>query len=139
MNKCLIVFILAVSFQACTGGTAKGLKGILSRKDCHGGCSKKMPCEGKEFKVEMALSGNNVLTSGNTIFARDPDDYDHTLRIEFDAAVPIDVYSNIKDPANKRMVVKGIIEGYDQYVHEKCYRSYILKVKSKEDFVVFTK
>ncbi len=134
---CLII-ALAIGQLACSGSTAKGISGILKDKKCHGGCSKKMPCEGKIYEVEMQLTGNNVLTSGRVIFARDPDNYEHTLRIEFDEMVPIEVYANIKDSANKRFVVRGLIEGYDQYSQEKCYRSWIIYVKDKNDFKVFT-
>lgn len=136
----LLVF-LAVScmaLTACSPGnsTAKGIKGILQRSDCKGPCGKKMNCEGKVIKLEMQLN-NNIMTAGNTLFARDPDDYDYTIKIEFSSAVPIELYSDIKNPANKRFVVSGIVEGYDQYVHQVCTRSYIIKVSKAEDFSVF--
>lgn len=96
-----------------------------------------MECEGKVLTLEMQLANNNIMTSGNTIFARDPDNYDYTVKIEFGESVPIELYGDIKNPINKRFIVTGIVEGYDQYVHEQCTRSYILKVTNPKDFKVF--
>jgi len=79
------------------------------------------------------------MTSGNTIFARDPDNYDYTVKIEFGESVPVELYGDIKNPVNKRFIVTGIVEGYDQYVHEQCTRSYILKVNNPKDFKVYDK
>lgn len=119
------------------GSAAKGIKGILNRSDCKGTCGKTMTCEGKTISLEMMLANNNIMTAGNTIYARDPDNYDYTIKIEFEDSVPLETYADIKNPANKRFVVSGIVEGYDQYVHQQCTRSYIIKVKSAGDFKVY--
>jgi hypothetical protein len=135
-----LVFCTCILLYACSqGGTVKGIKGLLKRSDCKGPCHKAMPCEGKTLTLEMQLSGNNIMTAGNTIFARDPDNFDYTIKIEFAESVPIEIYSDIKNPANKRFIATGIVEGYDQYVHEQCSRSYILKVKDAKDFKVYNK
>ncbi len=125
---------------ACSPGNnaAKGIRGILKRSDCKGECHKVMGCEGKSLTLELLLANNNVMVAGNTIFARDPEDFDYTIKIEFDNSVPLDVYGDIKNPANKRCIVTGIVEGYDQYVHEQCTRSYIIKVSKAEDFKVYS-
>lgn len=139
-NVGALVFSACIIFSACSsGGSAKGIKGILKRSDCKGPCHKAMPCEGKPLTLEMQLSGNNIMTAGNTIFARDPDNFDYTVKIEFADSVPLEIYSDIKNPANKRFIATGIVEGYDQYVHEQCSRSYILKVKDQKDFKVYNK
>ncbi len=121
-----------------SGGTAiKGIKGLLSRPDCKGPCHKPMPCEGQTLTLEMQIANNNLMTAGNTIFARDPNNYDYTIKIEFGDSVPLELYADIKNPANKRFIVTGIIGGYDMYVHEVCSRSYIIKVNNPDDFKVF--
>jgi hypothetical protein len=132
---------LILLMNSCSSGNsvAKGIKGILQRPDCKGPCHKPMPCEGKELTLEMMLANSNIMTSGNTIFARDPDDYSYTIKIEFGASVPIELYGDIKNPANKRFVVTGIVEGYDQYVLEVCTRSYVLKVNDPKNFKVYDK
>ncbi len=133
--------VLLILMNSCSSGNsvAKGIKGILQRPDCKGPCHKPMPCEGKELTLEMILANNNIMTSGNTIFARDPEDYSYTIKIEFGASVPLELYGDIKNPANKRFVVTGIVEGYDQYVLEVCTRSYILKVNDPKNFKVYDK
>jgi len=140
MKQLLIVLLgMALVQFACShgGSAAKGIQGILKRSDCKGPCNSKMDCEGKTITVEMMLANNNIMTAGNTIFARDPDNYDYTIKIEFGSSVPVELYSDIKNPANKRFVVTGVVEGYDQYVHQQCTRSYIIKVAKAEDFKVF--
>ena len=134
-----ILFGCLLVISACSpgGSVAKGIQGILKKSGCNGPCNKKMDCEGKTITVEMLLANNNIMTAGNTIFARDPDNYDYTIKIEFASSVPVELYSDIKNPANKRFVVTGLVEGYDQYVHQQCTRSYILKVAKQEDFKVF--
>ena len=89
--------------------------------------------------LEMQLANSNIMTAGNTIFARDPDDYNYTIKIEFAESVPLELYGDIKNPVNKRFIVTGIVEGYDTYVHEQCTRSYILKVNDPKNFRVYTK
>ncbi|MBK6546127.1 MAG: hypothetical protein IPO78_17955 [Saprospiraceae bacterium] len=133
------ISIILLFFNSCSpgGSVAKGIKGITQRSDCKGPCHKTMSCEGKPLTLEMKLENNNLMTAGNTIFARDPDNFDYTVKIEFGTSVPIELYSDIKNPNNKRFVVTGIVEGYDQYVHEQCTRSYILKVSDSKDFKVF--
>ncbi|HEX5625699.1 MAG TPA: hypothetical protein VFX48_06775 [Saprospiraceae bacterium] len=143
MNASRMIWIasaLITGLVACSpgGSVAKGIKGIVKRSDCSGPCHKTMACEGKTVSLEMVLENNNIMTAGNTIFARDPDDYDYTVKIEFSESVPLEIYSDIKNPANKRFSVTGIVEGYDQYVHDVCTRSYIIKVKDAKDFKVFT-
>lgn len=135
-----IAAALVTVLLACSpgGSVAKGIKGIVKRSDCSGPCHKVMACEGKSISLEMVLENNNIMTAGNTIFARDPDNYDYTVKIEFAESVPLELYSDIKNPANKRFTVTGIVEGYDQYVHDVCTRSYIIKVKDAKDFKVFT-
>ncbi|HRG67870.1 MAG: hypothetical protein JNL65_05890 [Saprospiraceae bacterium] len=132
---------LLIFSSACSpgGSAAKGIKGIIKRSDCKGPCHKTMGCEGKALTLEMELANNNIMTSGNTIFARDPDNYDYTVKIEFGESVPVELYGDIKNPVNKRFIVTGIVEGYDQYVHEQCTRSYILKVNNPKDFKVYDK
>ncbi|MBK7359273.1 MAG: hypothetical protein IPI45_05710 [Saprospiraceae bacterium] len=131
-------FCLLIGISCSPGGSAaKGIKGIIKRSDCKGPCHKTMECEGKVLTLEMQLANNNIMTSGNTIFARDPDNYDYTIKIEFGESVPIELYGDIKNPINKRFIVTGVVEGYDQYVHEQCTRSYILKVTNPKDFKVF--
>ncbi|MBK9107763.1 MAG: hypothetical protein IPM92_05120 [Saprospiraceae bacterium] len=134
------IFAACILLTACsTGGSvSKGIKGILKRSDCKGSCNKTMDCEGKSLTVEMALANNNIMIAGNTIFARDPDNFDYTIKVEFSSAIPVEMYSDIKNPINKKFVVTGIVEGYDQYIHQVCTRSYILKVSKPEDFKVFT-
>lgn len=140
-----LAYIISASFlifsSACSpgGSAAKGIKGIIKRSDCKGPCHKTMGCEGKALTLEMELANNNIMTSGNTIFARDPDNYDYTVKIEFGESVPVELYGDIKNPVNKRFIVTGIVEGYDQYVHEQCTRSYILKVNNPKDFKVYDK
>jgi hypothetical protein len=131
---------ICIVYTSCsTGGSvSKGIKGLLSRSDCKGPCNKTMDCEGKVMTVEMVLANNNIMLAGNTIFARDPDNFDYTIKVEFSSAIPVEMYSDLKNPANKKFMVTGIIEGYDQYVHQVCTRSYILKVSKPEDFKVFT-
>ena len=131
---------LLIFSSACSpgGSAAKGIKGIIKRSDCKGPCHKTMGCEGKALTLEMELANNNIMTSGNTIFARDPDNYDYTVKIEFGESVPVELYGDIKNPVNKRFIVTGIVEGYDQYVHEQCTRSYIIKVSKAEDFKVYS-
>lgn len=138
---CIISASLLIFSSACSpgGSAAKGIKGIIKRSDCKGPCHKTMGCEGKALTLEMELANNNIMTSGNTIFARDPDNYDYTVKIEFGESVPVELYGDIKNPVNKRFIVTGIVEGYDQYVHEQCTRSYILKVNNPKDFKVYDK
>ncbi len=133
---CCMFFINACS----PGGTAvKGIKGLLSRADCKGPCNKQMACEGKTITLEIQLANNNIMTAGNTIFARDPDSYDYTIKVEFGESVPLELYGDIKNAINKRFIVTGIISGYDQYVHEKCSRSYVIKVNNPKDFKIYDK
>ncbi|MBK8955381.1 MAG: hypothetical protein IPM34_07480 [Saprospiraceae bacterium] len=137
------LFILIGCFlilgSCSTGGSvSKGIKGILGRSDCKGPCNKTMDCEGKSLTVEMTLANNNVMIAGNTIFARDPDNFDYTIKVEFASSIPLELYSDIKNPANKKFIATGIVQGYDQYVHQVCTRSYILKVNKQEDFKVYT-
>ncbi|MBK8152412.1 MAG: hypothetical protein IPK61_04675 [Saprospiraceae bacterium] len=93
-----------------------------------------MPCEGEERTIEMTLGDNNVLISSSAIFVRDPDNYDYTLRIDFTEAVPSAVYSDARNEKYKRLVATGIVEGFDQYVHETCTRSYLFKVNDPSKF-----
>lgn len=103
---------LLIFSSACSpgGSAAKGIKGIIKRSDCKGPCHKTMGCEGKALTLEMELANNNIMTSGNTIFARDPDNYDYTVKIEFGESVPVELYGDIKNPVNKRFIVTGIVE-----------------------------
>jgi len=131
-----------MSFQSCSSSSTsavKGLKGLLAKPDCHGPCGKIMPCEGKEITFELELRNNNVMSSGNALFFRDPDNYDYTFRVNFAETVPVETYSDIKNPANKRVVFTGVVEGFDQYVHEVCTRSYIFKVTDKDKFKILDK
>ncbi|MBK7340466.1 MAG: hypothetical protein IPQ10_01755 [Saprospiraceae bacterium] len=114
--------------------TIHGLKGMIASGDCAGPCGKKMPCEGEERTIEMTLGDNNVLISSSAIFVRDPDNYDYTLRIDFTEAVPSAVYSDARNEKYKRLVATGIVEGFDQYVHETCTRSYLFKVNDPSKF-----
>lgn len=142
INNILFCFcmISCIGFACTPGGSVvKGVKGILKRPDCKGPCHRQMPCEGKMMTLEIQLGNNNIMTAGNTVFARDPDDYDYTIKIEFGESVPLELYGDIKNPANKRFVVSGIVEGYDQYVHEACTRSYVLKVNDPKHFKVYNK
>lgn len=141
INLSFLIFLVLSIVSSCSpgGSVAKGIKGILQRSDCKGPCHKAMPCEGKELTLEMQLANGNIMTAGNTIFARDPDDYNYTIKIEFGSSVPLELYADIKNPANKRFIVTGIVEGYDQYVHEVCTRSYILKVNDPKNFKVYGK
>lgn len=141
MRKIFIVILgIGVMFFSCsTGGSvAKGIKGILKRSDCKGPCNKTMECEGKVLTIEMELANNNIMLAGNTIFARDPDNFDYTIKVEFSSAIPVEMYSDLKNPIHKKFVATGVVEGYDQYVHQVCTRSYILKVSKPEDFKVFS-
>ncbi len=135
------VLLISVLFMltSCSSGSSaiNGIKGLLSRPDCKGPCHKPMPCEGKTLTLEMQIANNNLMTAGNTIFARDPTNYDYTIKIEFSESVPLELYADIKNPANKRFIVTGVISGYDMYVHEVCSRSYIIKVNNPDDFKVF--
>lgn len=138
MSKGFIFIVFSLLWISCSpsGSVVKGIKGILQRSDCKGPCHVKMACEGKPLTLEMQLGDNNIMMAGNTIFARDPDNFDYTIKVEFGESVPIELYSDIKNSANKRFVVTGIVEGYDQYVHEQCTRSYILKVNKPSDFKI---
>ncbi len=93
-----------------------------------------MPCEGKEYTLEVGLNGSNVLQGGKSLFVRDPDNYDYTVKIEFDESIPQDSYISAKEGGFKSLIVTGTVEGYDVFVHETCTRSYIFKVKKASDF-----
>lgn len=143
-NYILIFCVGILVFSSCTSkniGNApvKGLKGLLTNPDCHGPCGQPMACEGKELTFELELRNNNVMTSGNAVFFRDPDNYDYTFRVNFNESVPPETYADIKNPNNKRVVFTGVVEGFDQYVHEVCTRSYIFKVTDKSKFIVYDK
>lgn len=131
----ILVVILFIGIGCTPKQTSiKGLAGLLATKDCKGSCAKIMACEGKEKTIEMQLVGDNILISGNTLFVRDPNNYEYTLRIDFGENIPQDSYADAKNLKYKRMIVTGTIEGYDMYVHEKCVRSYIVKVVKQENF-----
>ncbi len=112
----------------------KGIDNLARRADCQGPCGKKMSCEGKVYTLEVGLTGNNVLQGGRTIFVRDPDNYDYTVKIEFEETIPEEVFSGTKDGGFKTLKVTGVVEGYDVFVHETCTRSYIFKVKKAGDY-----
>ena len=112
----------------------KGITNLARRSDCQGPCGKVMPCEGKSYTLEVALNGKNILFGGRTLFVRDPDNYDYTVKIEFSEEVPSENYMSAKEGGFKTLKVTGIVEGYDVFVHETCTRSYIFKVKKASDF-----
>ncbi len=111
-----------------------GINNLAKRSDCQGPCGKIMPCEGKEYTLEVGLNGSNVLQGGKSLFVRDPDNYDYTVKIEFDESIPQDSYISAKEGGFKSLIVTGTVEGYDVFVHETCTRSYIFKVKKASDF-----
>ena len=138
----LLVKIMIIGlFTACNVGSSviKGITTLSSKPDCKGPCGKIMPCEGKSMTLEVEIGNDNIMHSGNTLFVRDPDNYDYTIKIEFGEAVPVEKYINTQDPANKRFKVTGIISGYDVFVHESCTRSYIFKVTDPKNFEIMHK
>lgn len=134
--KYWILTIILLATLACKtqSSTIKGINNLARRSDCQGPCGKVMPCEGKEYTLEVGLNGSNVLAGGRTVFVRDPDNYDYTVKIEFAETVPEETFSSVKEGGYKSLRVTGTIEGYDVYVHETCTRSYIFKVKNASDF-----
>ncbi len=133
---CSITLILT---SCSTGGsTIKGITALATRTDCKGPCGKTMPCEGKPLSIEIELRNRNVLQGGRTLFVRDPDNYDYTIKIEFAETVPDNIYNGIMDAKYKRIRLTGIVGGYDIYVHETCTRSYIFTVKDAKDFSLLT-
>ncbi|MBK9271665.1 MAG: hypothetical protein IPM48_08695 [Saprospiraceae bacterium] len=136
--------IAILSFSLCliscgTGGsTIKGITALASRTDCKGPCGKTMPCEGKPLSIEIELRNRNVLQGGRTLFVRDPDNYDYTVKIEFAETVADSNFVGIMDSKYKRIRLKGIVSGYDVYVHETCTRSYIFSVKDAKDWKMLT-
>ena len=134
--KYWIFFFTLLGLAACStqGNTIKGITNLSRRADCQGPCGKIMPCEGKVYTLEVGLNGSNVLSGGRSIFVRDPDNYDYTVKIVFAENVPEDAYSGVREGGYKALRVTGTIEGYDVYVHEACTRSYVFKVKNASDF-----
>jgi len=135
----LALVCITYSCSLSSGSSVKGLKGLLASSNCHGPCGKIMSCEGKDLTVEVELRNNNVMTSGTAIFLRDPDNYDYTFRLNFAQSIPAEVYSDIKNQKYKRVVFTGIVEGFDQYVHESCTRSYSFKIADKANFKLLEK
>ncbi|MDQ3143096.1 MAG: hypothetical protein M3Q56_12705 [Bacteroidota bacterium] len=136
--KLIILLIVSclIGFSSCApgGNITYGAKALAARKDCSGPCNKPMPCEGKELTLEMNLGNNNVMTTGSSVFVRDPENFDVTVRINFSETLSPELYGSIKDPKYKKFRVTGIVEGYDQYVQEVCTRSYIFKVTDQKNF-----
>ncbi|MEP7196346.1 MAG: hypothetical protein ABI851_07475 [Saprospiraceae bacterium] len=130
---CLLIGFLIISCNVQNNAVI-GIANLAKRSDCQGPCGKIMPCEGKSYTLEVFLNGSNVLLGGRTLFVRDPDNYDYTVKIEFPESVSADVYQPAKDGGYKKLKVTGMVEGYDVFVHETCTRSYIFKVKSANDF-----
>ena len=114
----LALVCITYSCSLSSGSSVKGLKGLT---------------------VEVELRNNNVMTSGTAIFLRDPDNYDYTFRLNFAQSIPAEVYSDIKNQKYKRVVFTGIVEGFDQYVHESCTRSYSFKIADKANFKLLEK
>ncbi|MEO6190928.1 MAG: hypothetical protein ABIO44_11770, partial [Saprospiraceae bacterium] len=69
-----------------------------------------------------------------TLFVRDPDNFDYTVKIEFAESIPEATFMSAKEGGFKNLKVTGTVEGYDVFVHEACTRSYIFKVKKASDF-----
>ncbi len=136
MKKLFVALFVVVGIISCNiqSNAIKGISGLAKRSDCQGPCGKVMPCEGKSFTVEVDLNGNNILQGGRSLFVRDPDNYDFTVKIEFAESVPSEKYESAKEGGFKKMRVTGIVEGYDVFVHETCTRSYIFKVNKANDF-----
>ena len=142
MKNKIILFVSMICLSiACNIGTTsiKGITSLANKADCKGPCGKVMPCEGKPMTLEVEIGNGNIMQSGNTLFVRDPDNYDYTIKIEFSESVPPEKYINTKDTANKKFKVTGIVEGYDVFVHETCMRSYIFKVSDPKNFEVLDK
>lgn len=136
MKRIGTVLVFTSLLLACNiqNNAIKGIVNLAKRSDCQGPCGKVMPCEGKTFTLEIALNGNNILQGGRSLFVRDPDNYDYTVKIEFAESIPAEKYQSAKDGGFKSMKLTGTVEGYDVFVHETCTRSYIFKVAKASDF-----
>ena len=134
-----LLWVVLILYACGTGNThVKGVTSLAARTDCKGPCGKTMPCEGKTFTMEVELRNRNVLQGGRTIFIRDPDNYDYTVKIEFAESVPDSLFMDIQDPKYKRIRVTGVVSGYDVYVHETCTRSYVFSVTDPKNFSMMT-
>jgi hypothetical protein len=133
-----LLFLVLLHFSCGSNNHVKGVTSLAARTDCKGPCGKTMPCEGKTFTMEVELRNRNVLQGGRTIFIRDPDNYDYTVKIEFAESVPDSVFLDIQDPKYKRVRVTGVVSGYDVYVHETCTRSYVFSVSDPKNFSMMT-
>lgn len=138
--NCILFTALAGILLSCGTGnsTIKGISALANRTDCKGPCGKVMPCEGKTLNLEVELRNRNVLQGGRTVFVRDPDNYDYTVKIEFAESVPDETFVNIQDAKFKRLKLTGVVSGYDVYVHETCTRSYTFKVNDAKHFQLLT-
>lgn len=136
MNKLVVGIFVLIVWVSCNvqSNAIKGIVNLAKRSDCQGPCGKIMPCEGKTYTIEIDLNGSNILQGGRSLFVRDPDNYDFTVKIEFAESIPSENYQSAKDGGFKKMRVTGIVEGYDVFVHETCTRSYIFKVNKATDF-----
>lgn len=126
-----MLFLVACNVQ---NNVINGVVNLAKRSDCQGPCGKVMPCEGKVYTLDIDLNGNNILQGGRTLFVRDPDNFDYTVKVEFAQTIPESKFQSAKDGGYKKMRITGIIEGYDVFVHETCTRSYVFNVSKESDF-----
>ena len=131
LQNTLWLALIALMFSSCSNTYT--INDLFEMEGCSGPCYKQMPCEGQDITVSILLDGSNTMRNGNMYFVRDNENFQRTIKVEFDESVSMETQDLLEKSVNKTATIRGSIEGYDLLNPEKCKRAHIIYVRNDGD------